>query len=490
MTAPRRLPDLLAAAGVRDAGPVPDLPIAWVTDDSRRVRPDTLFIALAGGRSDGHRFLEQAVRAGARVLLVENGARIPEGAVGIRVKATRPLLGPILHAFWGSPSEWLRMAGVTGTNGKTTVAWFIRHLLDRAGFPCGLLGTVCGRVGPEVRPALLTTPRPTELQELLAEMARAGLEFCAMEVSSHALDQGRTAGIRWKAGVFTNVAPEHLDYHGDLSAYRAAKRRLFEDLDGQSWAVLNRQEEVFEEFRRAAAPARVLTYGLGPPADLYARDVRYSLEGACGTWVTPEGEFPLELRLIGAFNLMNAAAAVGAAGVLGVPYHQAVREAAAFQGVPGRLERIETGRGFPVFVDYAHTDGALREVLRALRSVTDRKIITLFGCGGDRDRAKRPRMGRVASELSDALVVTSDNPRSEEPEKIVCDILSGVERELPVDVVLDRREAIRRALELAGGKSLVLIAGKGHETVQVFRDRTVPFNDRETVMEALKLVHA
>ncbi len=482
----RSLKELLAAAGIPVDGSVPDRPITQVTDDSREVCPDALFVAVRGVGLDGHRFVETAVRRGAAAVLVEEDVEVPGGVAKVRVPSTRPMLGPLAHTFLGSPSERMRVVGITGTKGKTTVAWLTQHLLSASGLPCGLIGTVCHRVGDEQLPSVNTTPGAVALQGMLARMAESGQAACAMEVSSHALDQDRAAGIRWACGVFTNLAPEHLDYHGGMEQYLEAKLRLFRSLPEGALAVINRDDPSFIRVR-GAIRGLSLMYSIGGETELAAQEPQMSLEGTSFRLESPEGNFSVRSLLLGAHNLENLLAAFGAVRALGAPLRLAVEAAPDFRGVPGRLERIECGQAFPVFVDYAHTDGSLRRVLEQLKGLSGRRILTVFGCGGGRDRGKRPRMGRAAAELSDRVIVTSDNPRSEDPEAIVQEILGGMGGVgAPAEVILDRREAIRAALESADEGWLVLIAGKGHEGAQIFADRSVPFDDRVVAREFLE----
>lgn len=480
------LTDLLTAAGFSWEAPVPAVAVTQVTDDSRKVQPGALFVAVRGSQADGHRHLQEAVGKGARAVLVEEEVALPEGVVRLEVPSTRLWLGPLVHAFLGSPSLQLQMVGVTGTKGKTTVTWLIQHLLERGGIPCGLLGTVFHRWADQIRASDNTTPGVLELQGNLRQMLEAGMKACALEVSSHALDQHRTDGIRWSCAVFTNLDSDHLDYHGTWEEYLEAKLRLFESLPAQGSAILNLSDSSFPKVRDAVR-GRVVTFGLTGEADWTAQVRQASLEGMTFVLRTPQGRFgPIRSRLIGLHNLENLLAALAAADCLGLPAEQAVEHLPGFAGVPGRLERVDCGQPFPVFVDYAHTEGALRRVLEQLRAVTDRKIVTVFGCGGDRDRAKRPRMGRAAVELSDRVIVTSDNPRSEEPAQIARQIVAGMEKGLGrFQLILDRREAIRAALESADEGWLVLIAGKGHESRQIFADRVVPFDDRQVLRELL-----
>jgi UDP-N-acetylmuramoyl-L-alanyl-D-glutamate--2,6-diaminopimelate ligase len=415
------------------------------------------------------------------VLVERRDVSVPEPVVLIRVPSTRAALGPLLHAFYGSPSLSLSVVGVTGTKGKTTVTWLIQHLLEACGLACGLIGSICARWRQEYRVFHQTTPPAAILQRTLAEMVHAEMQVCAMEVSSHALDQQRTDGIRWACGVFTNLDPEHMDYHGTMEAYARAKRRLFEQLPPEATAVLHRGDPRWEEMA-GVVRGRVRTYGIGVGADFEAREIRMSLEGTRFELVGPGLRWPVESPLIGLHNVENVLAALGAVDSLHIPLEWAAQAVSHFPGVPGRLERIDVGQPFPVFVDYAHTERALRRVLGQLRQLTSRRIVTVFGCGGDRDRLKRPLMGRAAGELSDRVIVTSDNPRSEDPAQIAREILSGMQGvPAEVEVILDRREAIRAALAGADSRWLVLIAGKGHEEEQIFADRSVPFDDRQVV---------
>ncbi len=476
---------MLRAAGVALKTSAPDLPIKQVTDDSRIVRKNSLFVAVKGAKADGHRFIAQAVENGASVVLIDQEESVPQPAVSLRVPSTQTLLGPLLSSFYHEPSRRLSVIGVTGTNGKTTVAWLAHHILESAGVPCGLIGTVCHRIGAVERPSTNTTPGVVALQTMFSEMTKAGLKACVTEVSSHALDQRRTDGTQWACGVFTNLSPEHLDYHGTMENYLEAKIKLFEALPVEAAAVINRDDPAWERVSKVSK-ARLYTFSVLGKADLYAHRILCLLEGTECEVVSPEGVFPFRWNLIGRHNIQNLLAALGAVMSFGIPAKKALQAAAGFKGVPGRLERVDSGNSFPVFVDYAHTDDALKCVLEHLKSVTSRKILVVFGCGGDRDRTKRPRMGRVAGQLADRVIVTSDNPRSEEPAAIAAEIEAGL-RKAPTrwETILDRREAIREAVESSGPDWIVLIAGKGHETGQIIGPEVVPFDDRKIAREFL-----
>jgi UDP-N-acetylmuramoyl-L-alanyl-D-glutamate--2,6-diaminopimelate ligase len=403
------------------------------------------------------------------------------------VPDARVALALVAAAAYGDPAAALELVGVTGTNGKTTTTHLIDAALRAAGRKVGLLGTVHYRIGERLAEATRTTPESADLQALLREMADAGCGEAVLEVSSHSLALERVHGCAFRVAVFTNLTRDHLDFHGDMSAYFVAKRKLFDTLlrtDGT--AVINADDDRAADLARASR-GRVWTYALEREADFKAEALALSLGGTRFRVRTPLGVFEVETPLLGRFNVANVLGALGAALAREVEPRDALRGIAAVSGVPGRLERIDSGLGFSVIVDYAHTDDALKNLLETVRELGPRRVITVFGCGGDRDRSKRPLMGMVAARLSDVVVVTSDNPRSEPPEAIIAEILRGMgglqrgERH----AVVDRRDAIAKAFELAGAGDAVVIAGKGHETSQVLRERSVPFDDRQVARDLL-----
>ncbi len=464
----------------------PALDVSEVTHDSRRVAANALFVAIRGLASDGNRFVEAARRKGAAAVCSEERAQ-GEGA-WIRVKDAREALAVFSAAILGDPAEGLDLVGITGTNGKTTTAYLVDSALRTAGEPCGLVSTIEYRVGGSMTPAARTTPESADLQTLFREMVDAGCRRAVLEVSSHALALKRVHGLTFRVAVFTNLTRDHLDFHGDLDAYFAAKKILFESLlrpDGR--AIVNIDDDRSRELI-AASRAAVWTYSVdNPAADLFADEVQLSLTGTRFRARTPAGALAIETPLIGRFNVRNALAALGAALALGLELEVAGRGVAALRGVPGRAERVLAGQDFTVLVDYAHTDDGLKNLLETVRALKPARLITVFGCGGDRDRSKRPLMGAVASRLSDLVVLTSDNPRSEPPEAILAEIQRGIPaaRARETIVIPERREAIARALESAATDDVVVIAGKGHESYQVLRDRTVPFDDRQVAREIL-----
>jgi len=479
------LADLLARLPQAETTADPRLPVAHVTHDSRAVQPGSVFVAVRGLAVDGNQFAEAALRKGAAVVVSEAAA--PPGVPWVRVPDAREALALLSAAALGDPARALQLVGVTGTNGKTTTAYLIDAALRAHGRRVGLLGTVQYRIGDRVAEAVRTTPESSDLQALFKEMVEAGCSHAVLEVSSHSLELKRVHGSAFRVAVFTNLTRDHLDFHGDMNRYFAAKRILFDSLllpDGH--AILNADDD------RSAGIAtttrgRVWTYGIDRPADIRARDVSLSLDGTRFHVDSPAGSYEMKTPLLGRFNISNLLAAFGASLALGIPPETAIAGLVSLPGVPGRLERVAAGQDFTVIVDYAHTDDALKNLLETVRELRPRRIITVFGCGGDRDRTKRPLMGAVASRLSDVVVVTSDNPRSEPPESILEEIQRGMNgtRGAERHVIVDRREAIGRALEMARPGDAVVIAGKGHEGYQVLRDRTVPFDDRQVARDAL-----
>ncbi|MBL8841675.1 MAG: UDP-N-acetylmuramoyl-L-alanyl-D-glutamate--2,6-diaminopimelate ligase [Planctomycetes bacterium] len=462
--------------------------------DSRDCPAGALFFAVPGVRDDGTRFLADAARAGALAAVVgrdqEAAARSAcSGLPLLVVPNVRLAKAQAAHAFHGDPSRALLSIGVTGTKGKTTTANYLHALLDAAGLAPSLLGTIEERLfGQPARPSSHTTPDPLRLAALLAQARDAGGRSLAMEVSSHALDQERVAGMRFRAALFTQLAREHLDYHPTVEHYRDAKAKLFTMLAPDAFAVVNGEDRHALELV-AASRARLVTYGEVPGAHVrLARveaDVRGSrfelaIDGALGG-----GRLLAAIALPGRHNLMNALAATAAALALELPRGAIAAGLAALRHVPGRLEPIDVGQPFAVLVDYAHTDDALEKILRLLRPLTRGQLLTVFGCGGDRDRTKRPRMGRVAARWSDRTIVTSDNPRSEDPAGIVAEIVAGLPCGAHAEVELDRGRAIARAIALAQPGDVVLIAGKGHEDYQLVGSQKLPFDDRAVAREHL-----
>jgi UDP-N-acetylmuramoyl-L-alanyl-D-glutamate--2,6-diaminopimelate ligase len=462
-----------------------------VTDvalDTRMVVPGALFCCVPGARVDGHDLAGKALDAGAAALCVQRPLELE--APQLLVGGVRDALAPLAATFFDHPSRRLELVGVTGTNGKTTTTFMLEAIFRAAGRTPGVLGTVEVRVGDVHRAAVHTTPEAPDLQRLLAEMADTGVRAVAMEVSSHGLALHRVDGTRFRAAIFTNLTQDHLDFHTDLDDYYQAKRRLFTP-EFTPLGVVNLDDPHGRRLAEERQVAVVTTSAGGAgDADWRATDVAASLEGTSFQLGSPAGSRPVRLRLAGQFNVANALGALAAADALGIDLDTAVAGLEALAGVPGRFERVDAGQPFTVLVDYAHTPDSLDNLLRAARAVTGGRVIVVFGCGGDRDRAKRPLMGEIAGRLADMAVVTSDNPRSEAPEAIVDQVAEGVARAAGPGgflVEVDRRAAIRAALAMAGPGDAVLLAGKGHEQGQEFAGgRKVPFDDRLVAAEELR----
>ncbi len=463
--------------------------------DSRKAKPGALFVALPGARFKGEDFIAEAVASGAVAVVAERADVLPggSGVTLVVVADARRALAELAGAYYERPSEKLRVAGVTGTNGKTTTSFLIQHICDVALQRCGLIGTVRYQVGGRVLPAARTTPDSLELQDLLAQMRDAGCKTVSMEVSSHAIAQQRVRGIEFDAVVFTNLTQDHLDYHGTMDAYFETKAGLVLNLGMQRFkpgvGVINVDDRygALLHSRALQAGVPVIAFGQGQKADFRASNCRTDVQGSSFQLDAVGRSWLVRLPLSGMFNISNALGALAASHALGVDVRTAVLALASAPPVPGRLEPVAAKRAFRVFVDYAHTDDALRTVLRTLRDLQPSRIFTVFGCGGDRDKGKRPLMGAAAEEFSDWTIVTSDNPRTEAPEQIVAEIVRGMSGRRH-EVVLDRRAAIQRAIEMAGPRDIVLIAGKGHETTQEVAGKTEPFDDvavARSIMENL-----
>jgi len=483
----RRVPlGSLAAAigsGVPDGG---EVHVTDVVLDTRAVTPGALFCCVPGARLDGHDLAGDAVAAGAAALVVERPLEAP--VPQLQVGSVRAVLAPLAEAFWGSPSRRFDLVGVTGTNGKTTTTFLLEAIFRAAGRTPGVIGTVEVRIGEQRRPVAHTTPEAPDLQRLLAEMADSGVEAAAMEVSSHGLALGRVDRTWYRVAVFTNLTQDHLDFHADLEDYYQSKRKLF-TRPFTGLGVVNADDPYGRRLAGPDAEVPVVTTGTGPAAAWRASVVEATLAGTSFRLDSPAGAAAVRLRLAGQFNVANALGALAAADAIGIDLGTAVAGLETLAGVPGRFERIDLGQPFTVLVDYAHTPDSLDNVLRAARAVSEKRVIVVFGCGGDRDRAKRPLMGAIAGRLADLVVVTSDNPRSERPDAIVDEVVAGVRRSAEPGAwwaTVDRRAAIAEALEAAGQGDAVVIAGKGHEQGQEFADgRKVPFDDRVVAAEEL-----
>lgn len=505
------LRELLHTPDIRDQrGPV-DRPVQGLACDSRRVQDGYVFFALPGQLADGHDYVDHAVERGAAAVVVERSVPVSPETACVRVPDTRRAMAHAAAAFFGRPSRRLVLVGVTGTNGKTTVTYLLDAIFSAAGGSCGVIGTISQRYGGWQRPAPLTTPESIDIEELLSDMAAAGVGFVAMEVSSHALDLHRVDGLDFDGAVFTNLSRDHLDYHRDMDAYFVSKSRLFTDCVPASakerpFAVIHADDPRGPELARLAREAglETLTCGQSPGCDIHPVRFESGVDGLRGTLACGAERIEFESPLLGELNLENILAAAGAAWALGIGADAIAAGLSRLRRVPGRLERVPNGLGITLVVDYAHTPDALAKVLGALRPLTQGRLITVFGCGGDRDPGKRPVMGEAAASESDCVVLTSDNPRSEDPLAIIRGIEEGVRgsgmrrlEERPAAgpgtgyrVEPDRRAAIRLGLSMAAPGDLLLVAGKGHEDYQIVGGRRLPFDDREVLQEEVQAAAA
>lgn len=462
--------------------------------DSRKARPGTLFVAVKGFKVDGHLFAAAAVEAGAVALVVQEPIENFDcGVPVIRVADTRRALGLLSSFFYRYPSREFRLVGVTGTNGKTTVTYLIDAIAAYHGKRTGLIGTVGNKIAGRLLSSTHTTPESLELQDLFRKMADEKVQYVTMEVSSHALELKRVEGSEFDAAVFTNLTQDHLDFHPDMEGYFAAKAKLFSSLGqqafkaGHKYAVINTDSEWGRRLV-PISPVPLFSYGIESSADVMARNISISLQGASFDVVCREGSFPVTLKLAGKFSVYNALAAFTWGFGEGFPPESICHALAGVAGVPGRFELVNCGQPFGVVVDYAHTPDGLVNILSTAKEVSQGRIITIFGCGGDRDRKKRPLMGEAAARFSDTVIVTSDNPRSEDPLAIIEEILPGIKAVGGEDyhVVPDRYQAIAAAIDLAQAGDLVIIAGKGHENYQIIGQQVLPFDDKEVACRLLK----
>ncbi len=483
------LHELLVQSDIHPPADTDDRVVSSLAYDSRTVEADALFFALPGEKSDGSEFARQAADRGASAVVSSSAIddlKIPVA----RVPDARAAMADVARTYYANPAADLKAIGITGTNGKTTTAFLVKHICDAVVHRCGLIGTVRTVVGDREFDSVRTTPESPDVQSLLREMVEAGSRAVAMEVSSHALVQHRVRGVDWDAAIFTNLTQDHLDYHKSMDAYFDAKASLFETVYAQTAkrgkSVINTDDR-YGRFlvERLPKKAKPLTYGLGVHPAFRASSVRFDFTGTQFQLTARDREYLVRTPLIGMFNVYNSLAAITACAAVGIEIRRAIAALANAPQIPGRLERVPAKRNFHVFVDYAHTDDALTNVLRTLRDLRPRRLVVVFGCGGDRDRAKRPLMGRAAAQLADYSIVTSDNPRNEDPEKILADVLTGM-RDIARETIVDRHEAIARAINLAEQGDIILIAGKGHETYQEFENgRRTAFDDVSVARNAI-----
>ncbi|NLM96302.1 MAG: UDP-N-acetylmuramoyl-L-alanyl-D-glutamate--2,6-diaminopimelate ligase [Halanaerobiaceae bacterium] len=465
-----------------------DKDIKKIVYDSRQAEQDSLFICIEGFRFDGHDFIAKAVENGASAVLVEKDmADIIEGITYIKVQDTRTAMAGLAASFYDYPLKKIDLIGITRTNGKTTTTYLVKNMMDNIGRSTALIGTIKNIIGDRAFPATRTTPESLDLYELYSKMLAGNIYQVVMEVSSHALDLKRVSGMEFKAAVFTNITQDHLDYHKSFEEYINAKCRLFRQLKSDGYAVINLDDPNSGRFIKSSR-GRVITYAVNKEADLKVENIILTSQGVSFE-VRGLLNLHLDMKITGLFNVYNTLAAAGCAYACGLNEEEIKKGLESVRGVDGRFETIEMGQDFSVIVDYAHTPDGMENVLKTALELVEGRLITVFGCGGDRDKGKRPEMGRIAAKYSDFIVLTSDNPRSEEPMAIIGDIEAGIKgRKTAYDIIPDRREAIFSAVKRARKGDLIIILGKGHESYQIFKDKTIPFDDRETAREAIESI--
>lgn len=468
--------------------------ISGLAYDSRKVEPGFVFVCIQGFKTDGHSYIEAAIQRGAVAIVAQKPVDVPAGIALVLTTDSRKALALMACAFADYPSDKLTVIGVTGTNGKTTTTYLIAEIFKENGYKVGLVGTIMNKIGDRVFPVTNTTPESLDLQMLLKQMVEDGVTHLVMEVSSHALELARVAGVNFDTAVFTNITQDHLDFHENMENYLAAKQKLFSNLKQQpseqkkKFGIINNDDPNAQSISKVTT-GQVLTYGVKNDCDIKALNINLRANGVNFDVTTPDGDFDLQLQLAGLFNVYNSLAALAVGLVEGIEPATIKRALEMVKGVPGRLEKVDVGQDFSVLVDYAHTPDGLDNIIRAARQFSEGRVITVFGCGGDRDRTKRPIMGEISAKLSDYSILTSDNPRNEDPVFIISQIEEGVRgivnRE-KYSVILDRREAIAFAIKMARTGDVVLVAGKGHETYQIVKDQVLHFDDREVAEELLK----
>jgi UDP-N-acetylmuramoyl-L-alanyl-D-glutamate--2,6-diaminopimelate ligase len=510
-----RLKELLKMGDVEEVEGSSDQPVAGLVYDSRNVKQGDVFFAFPGSSNDGHEFVAEAVERGAAAVVLERKVAVPESVTWVRVRNVRRTMGLWAAAFYAHPSQRMVLVGVTGTNGKTTVTYLLESIFASAGMPSGVIGTINYRYGDRVLAAPHTTPESVDLQALVAEMADAGVRSVGMEVSSHALDMERVRGMNFDGALFTNLSRDHLDFHGEMERYFLTKTKLFTDYLVESsklrkFAVIHGSDPRGRELIERVAPTglEVVSYGLEPHWDIHPVDFTSDLDGLRGTVQIKGQRVPFSTGLIGTANMENVMGAIAVGFALGIPNSVIVEGVTKVGMVPGRLERIHNRRGLTILVDYAHTPDALEKMLQAIGPLSRGRLIVLFGCGGDRDRGKRSLMGEIAGRYGDLVILTSDNPRTEDPNRILDEIEDGIRRQglrkvrdsepgyemASTDkrywVEADRRTAIRWALQLARADDLILVAGKGHEDYQILGKKRIHFDDREVIREEMEQLPA
>jgi UDP-N-acetylmuramoyl-L-alanyl-D-glutamate--2,6-diaminopimelate ligase len=456
-----------------------DLNIDLVEYDSRKIKPGTMFVCVKGYQTDGHKFIEQAIGQGAECILIQDEVETKEGITYIRVRDTRRDLAKIATNLYDNPAQKLRLVGVTGTKGKTTTTYMIKSILEEVENQIGLIGTIQNSVGNKIMPATRTTPESSDLQKFFFDMLELGSKYGVMEVSSHAIELHRIKNVEFEVGIFTNLGRDHLDFHNSVENYLSAKIKLFEQCQNTLINIDNDYgQEVLER-----AQGKKYTFGINNRADIMAKNIKRHREQVEFTVETPWGTGEFTVNIPGLFSVYNSLAAIGSGLLLGIPMEK-IKDGLSKAKVPGRAEVIDIGRDFSIMIDYAHTPDSLQNILSTVKEFTKGRVISVFGCGGDRDKTKRPLMGKVSGEVADYSIITSDNPRSEEPTEIIKDIEVGIkDTKGDYEIVVERKAAILQAMKIAKKEDVIVVSGKGHETYQIFKDKTIDFDEKVIIKE-------
>lgn len=460
-----------------------DININGLAYNTKEIKKGDLFFCIQGFKTDGHLFAEKAVELGAAALVVSKDVEVNKNITKVFVKDTREAMAVMASNFYGNPSDKINTIGITGTSGKTTSSFMINSILKEANKKTALLGTIYNIFDQDIEEAKRTTPESLDLQGMFKKMTDQSINSCVMEISSHSLELKRVYGVKFKVGVFTNLTQDHLDFHKTMENYFHAKMKLF---DNAEYAVINADDEYGQRAVKTLGN-KIITYGINNKADFEAKNIRIDERGSYFDLLYKDKVVPIEINLIGKFNIYNALCSIAACSAFGIPMDDIVNGLKKLKNVIGRSEKIISSSGFTILIDFAHTPNEIKNILKTAREYTKNKLVIVFGCGGDRDKAKRPIMGKIAGELSDFCVVTSDNPRSEQPEAIIDDILVGVKQtNAPYVVIPDRKSAIKYAIDNAKSGDVIVLAGKGHEKYQILNDKTIPFDEREIVEEILR----
>ena len=464
-----------------------NLKIDNISYDSRRIGSNGLFIAIEGFKTDGHKFIEESINNGAKAILIEKKLDYYRSDITyIKVKDSRKAMASVAANFYGNPQKELKLIGVTGTNGKTTTTYLIKSILQTAGFKTGLIGTIGNYIDEKELPSTRTTPNSLELSKLFRKMLDDGIEYVVMEVSSHALDLKRVYNLEFDVGVFTNISQDHLDYHKTLSEYIKVKSKLFQQVKSTGYSVINIDDKAAEKITKKCN-SKIISYSLKNNSDYQAKEINLNAQGVSFSINNNDGK--INLNITGKFNVYNALAAISVAFAFDINFEIVKKGLEGIDGIPGRFELVKNEQDFTLIVDYAHTADGMKNVLNTIEDLPKNRIIIVFGCGGDRDKEKRPVMGKVAANYGDYFIITTDNPRSEDPEAIIEDIKKGITNiNKGYKVVIDRKDAIYEAINMAEKEDVIVIFGKGHETYQVFKDKTIHFDDREIAREAISSI--